>query len=104
VTFSLLWYQGKIKQPVNGLLLMKKLARISFFALVAGFAFASCETKNTENATENAGEAIEADADASADSLDANTDQAVEATEDAADAAATEVKEETNEAAAEVKN
>jgi hypothetical protein len=74
---------------------MKKLAKISFFAFIAAFAFASCETNKTENAAENTGEAIEADAEASADSLEANTDQAVEATENAADEAAADVKEET---------
>ena len=75
---------------------MKKLARISFFAFAATFAFAACETKNTENATENAGDAIEADVEATGDSLEANTDQAVDATENAADEAAAEVKEETH--------
>ena len=78
--------------------MMKKLIKFSFIALVATFTFASCETKNTENATENTGDAIEADAEATGDSLDANTDQAVDATTDAVEDAGAEVKEEAHDA------
>jgi len=77
---------------------MKKLIRLSFFALVATFTLASCETKNTENATENAGDAIEADVEATGDSLEANTDQAVDATTGAVNEAGSEVKEEAKDA------
>jgi hypothetical protein len=75
---------------------MKKLIKFSFIALVAVFSFASCETKNTENATENTGEAVEADAEATGEAIEADADQAVDATTDAVDEAGEEVKEETN--------
>jgi hypothetical protein len=84
--------------------MMNLLARISFFAFVAAFAFTACETKHTENAAETTTESIKADIEASADSLEANTEQAVEAAGEAVDAAGEKVKEETREAAGDLKD
>ncbi|CAA9223574.1 MAG: hypothetical protein AVDCRST_MAG95-649 [uncultured Adhaeribacter sp.] len=75
--------------------IMKRFVQVFAFALVATFSFSACETKKTENAVENTGEAVESDVEATGDSLNANTDQAVDATQDAAGEAGAEVEAET---------
>ncbi|WP_034256653.1 hypothetical protein [Adhaeribacter aquaticus] len=74
---------------------MKKLASISFFAFVAIFAFASCETKTTENNTETV--------EISEDEAENDVEEAAEETEDAVEDAASDVKQGSKKAAGEVR-
>ena len=73
--------------------IMKNLAKISFFAFMATFTFAACESNNTERAAENTGDAVERDLENAGEEIEENLEEAADETKEAARKAGAKLEE-----------